>query len=199
MLLRKRAEIAARLVEDRDRLERVERALHRLEGAAMTLDIVLKSVPPLRVATVVNRHLAAGFDDPIVEEGEAAMRDAGRRLVEALDAGGVRRLGPLFFFYDEGPGAGLTPHTAVAVGDQPLPADGVVVERTLPAVEVVAAVYRGAASHSVIGPVYGQLAQWAEDHGYRVLGPGRDHVIEGGTGEADGPVVLELQLPVEAV
>ncbi len=78
VLLRKRAEIAARLVEDRDRLERVERAFHRLEGAAMILDIVVRSEPPRRVATVVNRHLAAGFDDPIIEEGEGAMRGARR-------------------------------------------------------------------------------------------------------------------------
>jgi DNA-binding transcriptional MerR regulator len=131
-------------------------------------------------------------------ELEARLGEDRDRLVDALAAAGVRPLGPLFFFYDEGPGTGLTPHTAVAVGDQPLPDDGVIVERTLPAVEVVSAIYRGVASHAVIGPVYSQLDQWAEDHGYRVLGPGRDHVIEGGTGEPDSPIVLELQLPVEA-
>jgi DNA-binding transcriptional MerR regulator len=196
MLLLKRTELAARLVEDRDRLARVERALRRLEGAPVEhLDVVLKSVPALRVATLVHHQVIAGFDDPDADAGE--MPEAVARLFAALSAGAVRPLGPLFFFYDEEPGGGLLPHTAVEIGDQPLPVDGPLVDRELPAVDVVSAVYRGVPDHADVGPIYVHLGQWAADHGYRSRGPGRDLVLDGGTGQPGDPVVLELQLPVE--
>jgi hypothetical protein len=36
------------------------------------------------------------------------------------------------------------------------------------------------------------MARYAEDHGYSVRGPGRDHIVSSG----DDGLVMELQLPV---
>jgi effector-binding domain-containing protein len=64
----------------------------------------------------------------------------------------------------------------------------------LPAIDADETVFRGLPSHENIGPVYGQMARYAEDHGYRAEGPGRDGVV---AVEGD-EVVMELQLPVES-
>jgi len=42
-------------------------------------------------------------------------------------------------------------------------------------------------------PAYGQMARYAEDHGYAIRGPGRDHIVSRG----DDGLVVELQLPVQ--
>jgi hypothetical protein len=62
----------------------------------------------------------------------------------------------------------------------------------LPAIDAVSTIYRGAGDHDLIGPVYGQMARYAEDHGYSIHGPGRDHVVSFDGSE----LVFELQLPV---
>ena len=56
------------------------------------------------------------------------------------------------------------------------------------------AIVRGAGGHEMIGPVYGQMAKYAEDHGFEIRGPGRDHVVsvDGGPDE----IVIDLQLTV---
>ena len=54
-------------------------------------------------------------------------------------------------------------------------------------------VFRGAASHDLVGPIYGQMARYAEDHGYVLDGAGRDHLL---SREDPADMVLELQLPV---
>jgi effector-binding domain-containing protein len=64
----------------------------------------------------------------------------------------------------------------------------------LPGIEAVVTILRGPGGHDLIGPVYGQMGKYAEDHGYAIRGPGRDHIVDA-TGGADD-VVFELQLPV---
>jgi hypothetical protein len=38
------------------------------------------------------------------------------------------------------------------------------------------------------------MGKYAEDHGYTIRGPGRDHIIDADGGAGD--IVFELQLPV---
>ena len=54
-------------------------------------------------------------------------------------------------------------------------------------------IYSGAGDHDLIGPLYGQMARYAEKHGYTVEGPGRDNLVSYSAGD---DMVFELQLPV---
>ncbi|MCU1457747.1 MAG: putative transcriptional regulator, MerR family [Actinomycetia bacterium] len=189
MLERKRAELQEQLVDDRARLTRVEQRLQHIEGEdRMPIDVLVKHVPPLRVALV-------RCEQPGLEFGnmEPAVRPAVTELVQRLSDAGVHFDGPLFLFYDEQDDGTIVPHVAIEVGDQDVPVDAVVREATLPAIDVVSTVHSGGGGHDAIGPIYGQLARWAEDHGYEAKGPGRDIVLEA-TNEDDA--VYELQMPV---
>ncbi len=101
--------------------------------------------------------------------------------------------GPVFTYYDQQPDGTVVPRVAVDVGDQAVPTDTAVVESLLAATDVVSTVVHGPTGHGDIAPVYGQLARWAEDHGYRAAGPGRDSIVSNGESTE---AVVELQLPV---
>jgi DNA-binding transcriptional MerR regulator len=191
MLVFKRAELQDRLAEDQARLARVELRLRHIEGEhRMPTDVVVKTMPALRVAVI--RCDQPGLDFNSVRP---AVTDAVLELPQRLRAGGVQLHGPLFLFYDQQADGTVIPHVAIDVGEQPLPEDDLISDTRLPETDVVSTVVHGAISHDVIGPIYGQLARWAEDHGYRAQGPGRDVIIGGSDAGADGPVI-ELQLPV---
>jgi effector-binding domain-containing protein len=100
--------------------------------------------------------------------------------------------GPPFSLYRVKEDGDLAPYVAVEMGSRELAADDVT-NLVLPPTQVVATVidYAGGLSHEAVGPIYGELARWAEDHGYDVTEPGRDILIS----FEDG-VVMEHQLPV---
>lgn len=82
---------------------------------------------------------------------------------------------------------------AVPIGDQPFASTDTIDDAELPAIDAVVSIFRGAGGHELIGPVYGQMAKYAEDHGYAIRGPGREHVS---IDDAPDEIVFELQLPV---
>jgi DNA-binding transcriptional MerR regulator len=187
LLVAKRAELADRIATERSRLDRVERRLRMIQREGqMPTDVVLKQIPSIRVAAVRAAQTSPTFDDvpPIGE-------DVLRRLADAIGASTTKPLGSFFVFYEDG-GGDLAPVGAVEIGDQPLP-DGAI-EVQLPAIEAATTVYNGPVDHSIVGPIYGELARWAEDHDYAVAGAGRDVLVA--VPDADGNAVFELQLPL---
>jgi DNA-binding transcriptional MerR regulator len=191
MLALTRAARAARVAEDQARLARVEQRLRYIElEDDMSLDFVIKEIPPVRVAQI--RYAGEeGLDfftlaDFVVE--------AGPKLHAGLRAAGIDPEGPTILHYEERPDGTLTPIVALPIGAQPLPAIDSVEDADLPGIEAVVTILRGPGGHDLIGPVYGQMGKYAEDHGYAIRGPGRDHIVDA-TGGADD-VVFELQLPV---
>jgi DNA-binding transcriptional MerR regulator len=191
MLALKRAELADRVAEDQARLARVEQRLRYIElEDDMSLDFVIKHIPAVRVAEI--RYVG--------EEGHDFytlidfVLPAGVALHEALDAAAVVPTGPTFLHYEERPDATLTPIVAAPIGDQVFAATEEIVVTELPAIDAVVAVIRGPGGHDLIGPVYGQMGKYADDHGYEVRGPGRDHIVDRDGGPDD--IVIELQLPV---
>ena len=81
---------------------------------------------------------------------------------------------------------------SMPIGDQPFAAEPPIEVVELPAIDAVVALHQGDGNHDLIAPVYGQMARYAEDHGYAIRGPGRDHIVsDDGSG-----LVVELQLPV---
>jgi len=190
MLALKRAELAERVAEDQVRLERVEQRLRYIEMEDdMSLDLVIKQIPAVRVAQVryagddgLDFYTLADFAVP-----------AGTALTTALDAASVERIGPTFMHYEERSDGTLTPAMAMPIGDQPFEPGPPIEVVELPAIDAVVAIHQGDGNHDLVAPVYGQMARYAEDHGYAIRGPGRDHIVSRG---ADGALVMELQLPV---
>jgi DNA-binding transcriptional MerR regulator len=194
MLLLRRAELVGRLAEDQARLDRVERHLRQIEVEdQMSVDIVLKEVREFHAAVIRCAQPDLNFYTmmPVV-------RPAFGQLARRPQVAGVRGVGPPLLFYEMATEDTFVPSIAVDVGDQPVPVDDLVTEVTLPAITAATAVHRGSGGHGEIGPLYGQLARWAEDHGYLTLGPGRDLLI-GRPDEQSGEYVTEHQLPIERI
>jgi DNA-binding transcriptional MerR regulator len=191
MLVLTRAQLAERLAEDQARLARVEQRLRYIEMEDdMSIDMVIKHVPALRVAQVRYRG-DEGLDFYDVRAwGETAFQT----LFDALQAASVSPEGPQFGHYEQRADGTLRPALAVPIGDQPFVDTNDVDTAVLPEIDAVVTVYRGAPNHDFIGPIYGQMARYAEDHGQQVEGPGRDCVL----GVEGGDVVMELQLPISS-
>jgi effector-binding domain-containing protein len=189
MLALKRAELAERVAEDQVRLARVEQRLRYIElEDDMSLDLVIKHIPAVRVAQIryggkdgLDFYSLADFAQP-----------AGLALLEALEAASVERTGPTFMHYEERPDGSLNPAMAMPIGDQPLTPVPPIEVVELPAIDAVVALHQGDGDHDLIAPVYGQMARYAEDHGFNIRGPGRDHIVSRG----DDGLVIELQLLV---
>jgi DNA-binding transcriptional MerR regulator len=189
MLALTRAQLAARVAEDQARLARVSQRLRYIEMEDdMSLDLVIREIPAIRVAEVRYRG-DQGLDFFHVSEFAVA---AGQTLADALGAVSVNPMGPYFLHYEDRADGTLTPVLAVPIGDQPFSDTSEVEAVILPAIDAVVTVYRGNASHDLVGPIYAQMARYAEDNGCSVQGPGRDQLI----GRDSDEVVLELQLPV---
>jgi len=190
MLVLKRAELAGHVAADRDRLARVERRLRYIElEDDMSIDFVIKRIPAVRVAQIQYRG-DQGLDFYTLADFVAA---AGPALREALQSASVEPAGPEFLHYEVRSDGTLTPFIAIPIGDQTFVDCREVELAELPAIEAVVTIFRGAGDHDLIGPVYGQMARYAEDHGYVLRGPGRDHIVSRDDGE---DMVFELQLPV---
>jgi DNA-binding transcriptional MerR regulator len=192
MLLMKRMELEDQVNADQSRLARVEQRLRSIEREdAMEWEILLKDVPEQRVAAVRVDRAGLSFGN-LDETWHEELGVAFFTLAERLDAAGATDHGPAFSFYQLREDGDLIPHVAVDLGGSTLAGDDVI-HLTLAAVKVVSTVidYTGAVSHQTVGPIYGDLARWAEDHGYDVVGPGRDILIS-----LDDGVVMEHQLPV---
>jgi DNA-binding transcriptional MerR regulator len=191
MLALKRAELADRVAEDQARLARVEQRLRYIElEDDMSLDFVVKHIPAVRVAQVRYRG-EEGLDFFTLAD---FVLEAGPQLHDELRASSVEPAGPTFLHYEERADGTLTPMVAAPIGDQPLTTTDLIEEAELPAIDAVVSIFSGAGGHELIGPVYGQMGKYAEDHGYAIHGPGRDHIVS--LDDAPDEIVFELQLPV---
>ncbi len=188
MLRLRRAELEQNVMDEQNRLRRVEAHLRAIEGsrAVNTQDVVVKHTQPLRI---VESHATAGALDPehiAPVFGQLAPRLAGH----IQQAGG--RPGMLIGYYDDPREDGsVEVHVGFEIGAQDVPADGEIKVLDLPVIEVASLIHRG--SMEGIVPVYEALIRWVEDSGFRLAGHSRELYHE--LGEA-GPQVTELQIPI---
>jgi DNA-binding transcriptional MerR regulator len=189
MLVLKRAELANRVAADQQRLARVERRLRYIEQEDdMSIDYVIKEIPAIRVAQV--RYAGVeGLD--FYSLGDFAS-SAGETLRRLAKAGEIEPAGAGFMHYEARADGTLTPILAMPIGQHTAVRDVEVDVTELHAITAVVTVYRGLADHDLVGPIYGQMARYAEDHGYVIQGPGRDHFV---SHDDSQDMVLELQLP----
>jgi DNA-binding transcriptional MerR regulator/effector-binding domain-containing protein len=171
MLRLRRAQLAEEMAANTARLARVDARLRMIEteGHMDTGDVILKSIPPIRVAEL--SAPASSYDGPDIAD---ALSPLYPQLIERLESSGVKMTGPPMAYYlaaPKGPGdESITVHAAFPIaGDVPDDPGFDVVD--LPPIEHAATLlHRGPMSEAFRT---GQLiAKWIDDSGYRTVGEG---------------------------
>ncbi|MGW7418180.1 MerR family transcriptional regulator [Streptomyces sp. NPDC054863] len=177
------AAAAARLVQVEARLRSIES-----EGHMPTNDVVIKSIPAIRVAELTATAAGYGPEDigpvvgPLYEE-----------LFRRLATAGITPAGHGVASYEDAPegGGSITVHAAVQVA-APLQ-DGDFRVLDLPAVGQAATIVHRGPMDAVL-PAAQALAVWIEENGYRPAGYPREISLECPDNRDDW--VTELQAPV---
>ncbi|MFI5698691.1 MerR family transcriptional regulator [Streptomyces xanthochromogenes] len=193
MLRLRRAELEATVAAAAGRLVQVEARLRSIEseGHMPTNDVVIKSIPAMRVAELT--ATAASFEPEAVGPVIGPLYD---ELFRRLDAAGIAAAGPGVAHYEDAPeGDGrVIVHAAVQVA-APLQEDGAFRVFDLPPVDRAATiVHRG--SMDTVLPAAQALARWIDGNGYRATGLPREVNLECPDDRDDW--VTELQAPVTA-
>ncbi|MEO5875277.1 MAG: MerR family transcriptional regulator [Streptosporangiaceae bacterium] len=190
MLRLRRAELADRLAADSARLVGVEARLQTIEseGRMSADDVVIKSIPAVRVAELTG--LAAGYEPKDISP---VIQPLYCRLGELLAQAGLVPVGPPIAYYEAVPD-GVLIHAAMPVAAEPEDRHGFTIV-DLPGIASAATIlHRG--SMDLVMPTMQTLAQWIDAHGYRSDGYARELCLEC---PADGDQwVTELQEPVRA-
>ncbi|HUY99426.1 MAG TPA: MerR family transcriptional regulator [Thermomicrobiaceae bacterium] len=188
MLLLKQDETREQISAEQDRLRRIEARLQQLaEGSVSTrYDVLLKSVAEQRVASIRGLLSERGVISELFRELFAYQM---RHRVSGTTWTAI--------WHETEYHERRVDAEATMTIDGPLPVDGRVTERTLPAVETMACVVHQG-SPADIGDGCEAVLVWIESNGYRLAGPERVVMLErGGLGGQDS--VVELQLPVSRV
>ena len=205
MLRMRRAELADIVAQTADRLARVERRLRTIEkeGVMPTDEVVLKSLPAIRVAVL--SATAESFDPGHIGP---VIQPLYRQLHDRLQAAGIAVTGPDLAWYepvgdgdreDSGPNtitlyAGATVSVDPGTADTGTTQDFAILD--LPAVQQAATiVHRG--SMDAVLPTVQTLARWIEASGHRATSLGREFYLQS-CGPQDS-WVTEIQVPLEAV
>jgi DNA-binding transcriptional MerR regulator len=171
MLRLRRAELDARIAADSARLNAVEVRLRLIEseGHMPSEDVVIKSVPPVRVAAL--RTTVSSYNS---SEIGPAIQPLYNQLLERIQAAGITPVGEGISFYD-GADDPIQINAAIQVNVDPDPKyDFNIVD--LPAIEAATLIHRGSMEH--VDASYQVLAQWIEAHGYRMTDHAREVMLE---------------------
>lgn len=192
MLLRRQVEIGERVRQERERLERVEARLKLIEseGNMPDYEIVIKQVPPLRVASV------RGIIPAYPEQGE---------LWNALESelAGQRFHGsePCFTMYHDAEyrEKQIDAEVCEPVGSAPVESRGRVKVYELPAITAASIVHHG--PFETLARAYEAVLKWIEENGYRIVGPEREIYLHTGSPvrQDDPSYVTEVQFPIEKI
>jgi DNA-binding transcriptional MerR regulator/effector-binding domain-containing protein len=196
MLRLRRAQLEAQLATDANRLAGVEARLRMIEseGHMNTEDVVVKRVPPVRVAelTAVAASYQSKHIGPVIEPLYA-------ELIGRLEAAGVQPTGPAIAYYEPAtaptgePGDEVVVHAAMPVAVDSDPGYGFAVV-DLPGIRSAATIIHCGDVAEVESSLQA-LARWIDDNGYRTDGYAREVYLEYCRDERD-KCVTELQLAV---
>ncbi len=193
MLRLKQVEARERVRDEQARLERVEARLRQIEeeGKMPTYEVVLKSVPPVKVASV--RGIVPNYGEQGPLWGE---------LEPYLAQNGIRPNAPCFAIYHDPEYRERDVDVEVCEPVDAAARGGT--ERVkiyeLPAVATMATVVHHGA-FTLFDQAYGALMKWVQMNGYRIVGPNREHYlhVEEPVRNDDPRLVTEIQIPVEKV
>jgi len=193
MLRLRRAELETAMAAARARLVQVEARLRAIEseGHMHTNDVVLKNVPPARVAELT--ATAASYEP---EDISPVIGPLYEELFSRLDAAGITPTGPGIAYYEDAPEGGgkIRVHAAVTVS-APLQdvQDGDFRVLDLPPLDQAATIMHHGSMDTVL-PTAQALAHWIDANGYRSTGYPREINLECPENRDDW--VTELQTPV---
>ncbi|GAA2369888.1 MULTISPECIES: MerR family transcriptional regulator [Streptomyces] len=191
MLRLRRAELESAVAEAMARLGQVEARLRTIEneGRMPTEDIVIKSLPPLRLAELT--ATAASFQPQDIGPVIGPLFD---RLCGLLEAAGAAPTGPGLAYYEDAPGGGgaITVHAGLPVAAHVGTDHGFRIVH-LPGVERAATVVHRGPMDDVL-PTSQALARWIDAHGYRSTGLPRELSLA--CPEDRTQWVTELQEPI---
>ncbi|MFG1678119.1 MerR family transcriptional regulator [Micromonospora sp. NPDC049282] len=198
MLRLRRAELAARMRQDTARLAQVDARLRMIEseGHMDTGDVVLKSIPAIRVAQLSGT--ATGYDHPTsITENLSPLYP---RLMELLERHRVDITGAPIAWYEPAPSAPgdetIRVHAAFPVGSAEVDAAAGFEMVTLPPVAYAAtALHHGPMSEAF--RTGQKIANWIDDNGHRAVEPGfaREVYLDCPPDDLDR-WVTEMQVPV---
>ncbi|WP_030338149.1 MerR family transcriptional regulator [Streptomyces sp. NRRL S-1022] len=190
MLRLRQAELETAVAAAEARLVRVEARLRAIEseGRMPADDVVIKTVPSLRVA-----ELTATADSFEPEDIGPVIGPLYDELFRRLGAAGISPAGPGVACYEDAPEGGgrITVHAAVQVS-APLQ-DGAVRVLDLPSLDQAATIVHRGSMDSVL-PTAQTLARWIDAHGYHATGYPREINLECPADRDEW--VTELQTPV---
>jgi DNA-binding transcriptional MerR regulator len=193
MLRLRRAQLAAQLEADAARLTSVEARLRTIEreGRMSAEDVIVKPVPPVRVAEL--SATAAGYGP---EHIGPVISPLYPRLFQRLELAHVTPAGPAMAYYEPEPDEAadaVTVHAAVPVATGPHPGQEFWVV-DLPAIAEAATIIHHGSMDEVMYSLQ-TLARWIQDHGYRPVGYHREVYLDYDPDKADQGVT-ELQVEI---
>ena len=191
MLRMRQAQIEQTVVEEQERLRRVEAHLRALEGnnPVDVQDIVIKQTQPIRISQATAGGLTHESIGPAF----------GRLLPEVLahlETAGARPGISAAYYEDEHGTAeegSIVLHAGFEIGDQDVPDTDRIRTVELPVVEVASVVHRGPVEG--IPAAWEALVRWIEDSGYEMSGDCRELYHEWHE-EDPSRHVTELQQPI---
>ncbi len=194
MLRLKRAEAQERVQEEQARLARVEARLSQIEqeGKMPEYEVVIKKVPPSRVASIRDTIPAYSQQGPLWGEVYAYL---GQQRAQFN--------GPCLAIYHDPEYTECDVDVEVC---QPIAGSASgnarVKVRELPAVETMASVVHKGPFNTING-AYDALMTWVQANGYRIAGANLEIYLQTGSGgqvrQDDPSYVTEIQFPVEKV
>ncbi|TDU03206.1 DNA-binding transcriptional MerR regulator [Streptomyces sp. 846.5] len=194
MLRLRRAELEAAIAEAASNLVQVEARLRSIEneGAMPQEDVVIKSLPALRLAELSGT--AASFSPDAIGPLVNRLFD---ELCAHTAAAGITPVGPSTVYYEtpdssEALGAEVVVHAGLPVAEGVTEGPGFRVV-TLPPVEQAATIVHRGSMDGVLATSQ-LLARWADAHGYRFQRHAREITLN--YSEKPDEWVAELQAPV---
>lgn len=190
MLTMQRQEVEKRLVDEQERLRRIEARLRQieLEDKMPKYDVVLKNTPDMLVAS---RRVTIPTNDQVPQ----ILGPAYREVYEYVQKQGAKDTGPCFALWHS-PADVYENEDAEAVVpiDRPLHGTDRVRVYELPSTQVAAVVHHGEFEDFTQG--HAALLDWIDSNGYRIMGPYREIYIRHDKSELSDSTT-EIQFPVE--
>ena len=185
MLRLRRAELAAQVAADMARLAEVEARLRMIETeGAMSIDVVVKSLPPVRLAELSG--VAESFESDKIG---AVIQPLYAELCRRVEAAGLTFTGPAIAYY-EPLAEGVRVHAGVQVNLEPGARYDFDVADLPPVEQAATTIHQG--DMDTVGATYQNLAKWVEENGYRSTGVAREVYLRYGEGDPSG-WVTEIQ------
>jgi DNA-binding transcriptional MerR regulator len=192
MLTAQRSQVEKRLVEEQERLNRIESRLRQIEmeNKMPKYDVLVKTVPAMRVAS-------CRVTIPTNDQVPAYLQPAYKKVYDYLRKEGVKDDGLCLTLWHS-PADVYENEDAEAVVqiDRPMPGTDQVKVYEIPATQVASVVHQGDFEDFTQG--HAALLEWIDANGYRIVGPYRELYIKHHKSNLSD-TTTEIQFPVEKV